>query len=47
MRVKNDKLSEAMEIGKRLAAVREKHYPEHVVYFSFQMGGSLKTIKKL
>ena len=29
MRVKDDGLGKAMEIGKGLAAVRKKHYPNH------------------
>ena len=33
MRVKDDGLGKAMEIGKGLAAVRKKHYPNHDVYF--------------
>ena len=44
MRVKDDGLGKAMEIGKGLAAVRKKHYPNHDVYFSFQMGGDLSLI---
>jgi len=36
MRVKDDGLGKAMEIGKGLAAVRKKHYPNHDVYFSFK-----------
>ena len=43
MRVKDDGLGKAMEIGKGLAAVRKKHYPNHDVYFSFQMGGDPRT----
>ena len=46
MRVHDDKLSEAMEIGKGLAGVRKKHYPNHEVYFSFQMGGDPRTIRE-
>ena len=29
MRVKDEGLGKAMEIGKGLAAVRKKHYPNH------------------
>jgi hypothetical protein len=46
MRVKDDGLGKAMEIGKGLAAVRKKHYPKHDVYFSFQMGGDPRTIRE-
>ena len=46
MRVKDDGLGKAMEIGKGLAAVRKKHYPNHEVYFSFQMGGDPRTIRE-
>ena len=46
MRVKDDGLGKAMEIGKALAAVRKKHYPNHEVYFSFQMGGDPRTIRE-
>ena len=46
MRVKDDGLGTAMEIGKSLAAVRKKHYPNHDVYFSFQMGGDPRTIRE-
>ena len=46
MRVKDDGLGKAMEIGKGLAAVRKKHYPNHDVYFSFQMGGDPRTIRE-
>ena len=35
--VYDDKLGEAMEISKGLAEVRKKHYPNHEVYFSFQL----------
>ena len=38
--VYDDKLGEAMEISKGLAKVRKKHYPDHEVYFSFQIGGN-------
>ena len=44
--VYDDKLSEAMEISKGLAEVRKKHYPDHEVYFSFQMGGDPRTIRE-
>ena len=46
MRVKDDGLSKAMDIGKGLAAVRKKYYPNHEVYFSFQMGGDPRTIRE-
>ena len=46
MRVKDDGLGKAMEIGKGLAGVRKKHYPNHDVYFSFQMGGDPRTIRE-
>ena len=46
MRVKDDGLGKAMEIGKGLAAVRKKHYQNHDVYFSFQMGGDPRTIRE-
>ena len=46
MRVKDDGLGKAMEIGKGLASVRKKHYPNHEVYFSFQMGGDPRTIRE-
>ena len=46
MRVKDDGLGKAMEIGKGLAAVRKKHFPNHEVYFSFQMGGDPRTIRE-
>ena len=46
MRVKDDGLGKAMEIGKGLAAVRKKYYPKHDVYFSFQMGGDPRTIRE-
>ena len=44
--VYDDKLGEAMEISKGLAEVRKKHYPDHEVYFSFQMGGDPRTIRE-
>ena len=46
MRVKDDGLGTAMEIGKGLAAVRKKHYPNHDVYFSFQRGGDPRTLRE-
>ena len=46
MRVKDDGLGKAMEIGKGLATVRKKYYPDHEVYFSFQMGGDPRTIRE-
>ena len=39
MRVKDDMLGKAMEIGQGLAKVRKKYYPKHQIYFSFQIGG--------
>ena len=36
--VYDHKLSDAMEISKGLAEVRKKHYPDHEVYFSIQIG---------
>ena len=44
--VYDDKLGEAMEISKGLAEVRKKHYPDHEVYFSFQMGGNPRTVRE-
>ena len=46
MRVKDDGLGKAMEIGQGLAKGRKKHYPDHEVYFSFQMGGDPRTIRE-
>ena len=46
MRVKDDSLGKAMEIGKGLAVIRKKYYPDHEVYFSFQMGGDPRTIRE-
>ena len=46
MRVKDDGLGKAMKIGQSLAKVRKKHYPDHEVYFSFQMGGDPRTIRE-
>ena len=46
MRVKDDSLGKAMEIGKGLAVVRKKHFPNHEVYFSFQIGGDPRTIRE-
>ena len=46
MRVKDDMLGKAMEIGKGLAAVRKKYYKKHQVYFSFQIGGDPRTIRE-
>ena len=37
MKVKDNSLGEAMEIGKSLAKVRKKYYPKHNIYFSFQI----------
>ena len=34
MRVKDDGLGKAMEIGKGLAAVRKKHYPNHCLLYT-------------
>ena len=44
--VYDDKLVEAMEISKGLAEVRKKHYPDHEVYFSFQIGGNPRTVRE-
>ena len=44
--VYDDKLDEAMEISKGLAKVRKKHYPDHEVYFSFQIGGNPRTVRE-
>ena len=46
MRVKDDMLGKAMEIGKGLAKVRKKYYPKHQIYFSFQIGGDPRTIRE-
>ena len=46
MRVKDDMLGKAMEIGQGLAKVRKKYYPKHSIYFSFQMGGDPRTIRE-
>ena len=46
MRVKDDGLVKAMEIGKGLATVRKKYYPDHEVYFSFQIGGNPRTVRE-
>ena len=46
VRVNDDGLGKAMEIGKGIAAVRKKPYPHHEVYFSFQMGGDPRTIRE-
>jgi hypothetical protein len=39
MRVKDDMLGKAMEIGQGLAKVRKKYYPKHQIYFSFHASG--------
>ena len=44
IRVKDDMLGKAMEIGKGLAKVRKKYYPKHQIYFSFQVGGDPRKI---
>ena len=44
--VYDDKLGEAMEISKGLAEIRKKHYPDHEVYFSFQIGGNPRTVRE-
>ena len=44
MRVKDDSLGKAMEIGQGLAKVRKKYYPKHQIYFSFQVGGDPRNI---
>ena len=46
MRVKDDMLGKAMEIGKGLAKVRKKYYPKHQIYFSFQIGGDPRTVRE-
>ena len=46
MRVKDDMLGKAMEIGKGLAKIRKKYYPKHGIYFSFQIGGDPRTIRE-
>ena len=46
MKVKDNSLGEAMQIGKSLAKVRKKYYPKHNIYFSFQIGGDPRTIKE-
>ena len=44
--VYDEKLGEAMEISKGLAEVRKKYYPDHEVYFSFQIGGNPRTVRE-
>ena len=46
IRVKDDMLGKAMEIGQGLAAVRKKYFKKHQVYFSFQIGGDPRTIRE-
>ena len=46
MRVKDDMLGKAMEIGQGLAKIRKKYYPKHQIYFSFQVGGDPRTIRE-
>ncbi|WP_435114444.1 hypothetical protein [Candidatus Pelagibacter bacterium nBUS_36] len=46
MKVKDNSLGEAMEVGKSLAKVRKKYYPKHNIYFSFQIGGNPRTIRE-
>ena len=46
MRVKDDSLGKAMEIGQGLAKVRKKYFPKHGIYFSFQIGGDPRTIRE-
>ena len=46
MRVKDDMLGKAMEIGQGLSKVRKKYYPKHGIYFSFQIGGDPRTIRE-
>ena len=46
IRIKDDGLVKAMEIGKALATVRKKYYPKHSIYFSFQIGGDPRTIRE-
>ena len=43
---KDDKHDEAMENYKSIAEVRKKHYPDHEVYFSFQVGGNPRTVRE-
>ena len=46
MKVKDDMLGKAMEIGKGLAKIRKKYFPKHQIYFSFQVGGNPRTIRE-
>ena len=46
IKVKDDMLGKAMEIGKGLAKVRKKYFPKHQIYFSFQVGGNPRTIRE-
>ena len=46
MRVKDDSLGKAMEIGKGLAKIRKKYFPKHGIYFSFQIGGDPRTVRE-
>ena len=46
IRVKDDMLGKAMEMGQGLAKVRKKYYPKHSIYFSFQIGGDPRTIRE-
>ena len=46
VRVKDDSLGKVMEIGQGLAKVRKKYYPNHHIYFSFQIGGDPRTIRE-
>ena len=46
IKVKDNSLGKAMEIGKGLAKVRKKYYPKHQIYFSFQIGGDPRTIRE-
>ena len=46
IRVKDDMLGKAMEIGQSLATVRKKYFKKHQVYFSFQIGGDPRTIRE-
>ena len=46
IRVKDDMLGKAMEIGTGLAKVRKKYYPKHAIYFSFQIGGNPRSFRE-
>ena len=44
--VQDDKLNDAMEICKGLAEVRKIHFPDSQSYFSFQIGGNLRSCRE-